>query len=55
MRTQDAFKARMTAQVREIRKYKKSLEQQGRRLSIDEAAMEWITRFAADFPHLATR
>ncbi len=55
MRMQNTFKTRMTAQVREIRKYKKALEQQGRRLSIDEAAMEWISRFAADFPHLATR
>jgi hypothetical protein len=55
MRIHDAFKSRMVAQVRQIQKYKKILEQQGRRLSIEEAAMEWISRYAADFPTLSAR
>ena len=52
MRTHDAFKTRMLAQVLQIRKYKEVLEKQGRKLSIDEAAIEWISRYAADFPSL---
>lgn len=52
MRTHDAFKTRMFAQVLQIRKYKKILEKQGRKLSIDEAAIEWINHYAASFPSL---
>ncbi len=50
MKTHDTFKLRMMAQVRQIRQYKRTLAQQGRRLSWNEAALEWITRYAAEFP-----
>ena len=55
MKRHDAFKTRMLAQVRQIRKYKEILEKQGRYLSIEEAAMEWINRYAAEFPPLSIR
>lgn len=54
MDTNNAFKARMVEQVCQIKKYHQTLEQQGRVLSIEEAAMEWISRYAADFPPLET-
>lgn len=48
--TEDAFKARMTDQCREIRNYRNSvLLTEGRWLSLDEAAAEWIARFAAAY------
>jgi hypothetical protein len=52
MQANDAFRARMVEQVCQIEQYKRRLEQQGRKVSIDEAAMEWINRYAADFPPL---
>ncbi|MFQ5518727.1 MAG: hypothetical protein ACE5E3_01865 [Mariprofundus sp.] len=46
------FRSRMEAQICLIENYRKEqLIQTGRLLSRDEAAAEWITRFAADFPH----
>jgi hypothetical protein len=49
---EDAFRARMVEQVCQIERYKKTvLEAEGRALSAEEAAQEWITKFAAAFPN----
>lgn len=46
-----AFSARMVEQVCYIEEYKQTVfEQEGRELSGDEAAAEWISKFATDFP-----
>ena len=48
---QEAFSARMVEQVCHIEQYKKDvLKNEGRALSGDEAAAEWITQFATEFP-----
>ena len=48
---QDAFKARMVEQVCHIENYKKLVSRTERReLTAEEAAMEWISRYAAQFP-----
>jgi len=45
------FKMRMVEQVCHIEQYKKDvLENEGRTLTSAEAALEWIKRFAKDFP-----
>ena len=45
------FKARMVEQVCQIEHYKKEvLEREGRLLTGEEAALEWIQKFAAEFP-----
>jgi len=47
----DAFSARMVEQVCYIEEYKKKMKQQeGRQLSSDQAAAEWIERYAGQFP-----
>ena len=47
----DAFRARMVEQVCHIEDYRRSVYRtQGRRLTAEEAAMEWIAKFAAQFP-----
>jgi len=47
----DAFRGRMVEQVCHIQKYKKEvLESEGRQLSAEQAAHEWIGKYAADFP-----
>ncbi len=47
----EAFSARMVEQVCHIEHYKKEvLEKEGRALSGDEAAAEWIEKFAPQFP-----
>lgn len=47
----DAFRARMVEQVCHIEEYRrKVLEAEGRALSAEEAASEWIYRYAARFP-----
>ena len=47
----DAFRARMVEQVCAIDRYRREVEaEEGRVLSRDEAAQEWITRFAGRFP-----
>jgi hypothetical protein len=47
----DAFKARMVEQVATIEKYRKDvLESEGRELSAQDAATEWITKYAGRFP-----
>lgn len=48
----EAFIARMVEQVCHIEQYKKNVyESEGRELSGDEAAAEWISKYAGDFPH----
>lgn len=47
----DAFRARMVQQVCSIERYRaETLEQQGRDLSAEEAALEWIRKYAGAFP-----
>ena len=43
------FRARMVEQVCHIEEYRKKLEGQGRSLSLEEAAHEWIALYATDF------
>lgn len=47
----EAFTARMVAQVCYIEEYKKSIrKEEGRELSSDQAAAEWIEKYADKFP-----
>lgn len=47
------FKARMVEQVCQIEHYKREiLETEGRALTGEQAALEWIAAHAADFPSL---
>lgn len=47
----DAFRARMVEQVCHIERYRQDVhDTQGRILTPEEAAAEWIDRFAATFP-----
>lgn len=47
----DAFKTRMVEQICYIEKYKKDvMDKEGRRLSTQEAAQEWIGIYAGKFP-----
>ncbi len=49
--SEHAMRVRMFEQVCHIRRYRRHLEEKhGRFLSEDEAALEWITRYAALFP-----
>lgn len=43
------FRVRMVEQVCQIEEYRQQLSEVGRKLTTEEAALEWITRFAADF------
>ena len=46
----EAYKGRMIEQICHIEQYRREVEtQQGRRLSLEEAASEWIARFADRF------
>jgi len=46
------FAVRMVEQVCHIEHYRRqALELEGRYLSREDAAREWIARYAADFPH----
>ncbi len=48
---EDAYRVRMVEQICHIEHYKKEIfESQGRLLSGEEAAMEWISKFASRFP-----
>lgn len=45
------FAVRMIEQICHINHYQRQiLEREGRQLSGEEAAMEWVARFARDFP-----
>ncbi len=49
---EDAFHARMVEQVCHIEDYRKGvLREEGRALSAEEAALEWIAKYAAAFPN----
>lgn len=49
--TDDSFRLRMVEQICYIEAYrKKQLEMEGRELTSDEAAIEWIERYASSFP-----
>jgi len=46
-----AFRARMVEQICQIEHYRKEVfASEGRQLTGQEAALEWITKYAADFP-----
>lgn len=48
---EDMFRARMVEQICHIEEYKrKVLEEEGRSLTGEEAAKEWIAKYAIDFP-----
>ena len=48
--TQEAFVARMEAQCQAIEKYRvQTMQDEGRQLSLDEAAKEWIDLYADSF------
>lgn len=52
---EDAYRVRMVEQVCHIEHYRRQvLEKEGRRLSGEEAALEWIKKYAEEFPHLDT-
>jgi hypothetical protein len=47
---QDAFQARMEAQCEEIERYRLLvLREEGRELSLEQAALEWIEGYADTF------
>lgn len=51
--SRDVFRLRMIEQICHIEEYRKEVAQQeGRKLSSQEAAKEWISKFADDFPAL---
>ena len=48
----DAYRARMIEQLCHIEAYRRNLlEDEGRELSSEQAAIEWIERYAQDFPN----
>ena len=50
---EDAFTARMVEQICHIEDYRKSVARaEGRLLSPEDAAHEWISKYAANFPSL---
>jgi hypothetical protein len=50
---EDAYRARMIEQVCHIEHYKReTLEKEGRKLTGEQAASEWIKRFASRFPKI---
>jgi len=49
--SKDVFRLRMIEQICHIEHYRKEVKlSEGRELSSEEAANEWITRYAGDFP-----
>ncbi|MCP4188796.1 MAG: PilZ domain-containing protein [Gammaproteobacteria bacterium] len=52
-RSKEVFRLRMIEQICHIEHYRKEVEnQEGRQLSTEEAAREWISLYAGDFPAL---
>lgn len=52
---EDAFRGRMVEQICYIEDYKNDvLKTEGRNLTIEEAAQEWINKFASKFPEFST-
>lgn len=53
---EDAFRVRMVEQICHIEQYKKDMfELEGRKLSGEEAAFEWIRKFASEFPMIDSK
>lgn len=51
--SKEVFRLRMIEQICHIEHYRKEVEKlEGRKLSTDEAAKEWISQYAGDFPAL---
>ena len=49
---EEIFRTRMESQCQQIKRYRLQVfRESGRLLSVDEAALEWIARFAASFDH----
>lgn len=51
-RGEQIFRLRMVEQICHIEHYKKEALKRGRRLTSEEAALEWIARHAARFPQV---
>ena len=52
-RSRDTYRMRMIEQICHIEHYRSEVERlEGRKLSSQEAASEWISRYAKDFPEL---
>ena len=48
---QDVYRLRMVEQICHIEHYRNEIQfREGRNISIEEAAREWIVKFAGDFP-----
>ena len=55
LNTDDAYRTRMVEQLCHIEQYRlEVLHNEGRKLSAEQAALEWISKFAADFPNPQT-
>jgi hypothetical protein len=53
LEAEDAFRARMVEQLGHIEDYRRSVQRiEGRELDMDEAAHEWIEKYAANFPQI---
>jgi len=53
MDSETAFRARMVEQICYIEHYRKEVfEKEGRKLSAEEAAIEWINKYADEFPEI---
>jgi len=52
---EQACRMRMLEQLCHIRRYRNHLEQQGQQLSEDEAALQWINKYAHYFPSSGLR
>lgn len=50
---EDCYYVRMIEQLSQIEHYRRKEKQQGRRLNFNEAATEWIQKFAASFPEFS--
>lgn len=52
LNSDDAFRARMVEQVCHIENYRQDIRQkEGRILTVQQAAAEWIAKYAASFPN----
>jgi hypothetical protein len=50
--SEEAFRVRMVEQICHIESYRRDVAQQeGRQLTAEEAAVEWISRYASSFPN----
>jgi PilZ domain-containing protein len=50
--SEEAFRVRMVEQICHIESYRQDVAQrEGRQLTAEEAALEWISRYASSFPN----